>query len=77
MCEAAAGVVALRFAAGEDLGLAGEAAEGFCVEDAAYVADEWAAVGVRRLGPGALREWVAGMIGNCEGCGERRDQIVL
>jgi hypothetical protein len=46
-------VVAFFGAAGEDLRLASEAAEGFGVQDAADVADEGCAVGVRLLGMGA------------------------
>jgi len=40
VCEAAAGVIALCSAACEDLGLAGQAAKGLGVEDAADIAHE-------------------------------------
>ena len=42
--------------AGEDLGLAGEAAEGAGVEDARRVAGEWGAVGMKWFKMRALRE---------------------
>ena len=56
--EAAAEVVRGRVAgqAGEDLGFAGEAAEGAGVKDAGGVAGKGRAVGVGRLGVGAAGE---------------------
>ena len=56
--EAAPEVIAGRVAgtAGEDLGLAGEAAEGAGVEDARGVAGEGGTVGVERFRMRALRE---------------------
>jgi hypothetical protein len=71
--EAAAGVVALGAAAGKDLSLAGQAAEGFGVEDASAVTGEGRAIGVRGLMKGARDERVGGQLGDCDFRWEGRD----
>ena len=52
--ETAAGVVALRRAAREDLGLASQASKGLGMEDAGRIAGEGRSVRVGQFGKGAL-----------------------
>ena len=56
----------VRGESGEDLGFAGEAAEGARVEDSGGVAGEGSAVGVRRLRMGAKGERCAGETSDCD-----------
>ena len=66
MSQAAAGVVALGSATGEDLCLASQAAKSFCVQDAANVARVGGAVKVSWLGVSASGKQTAGIVGDSD-----------
>jgi len=73
--EAAAGVVAFRAAAGEDLGLAGQPAEGAGVQDAGAIAGEGCAIGMRRFGVGSRGERLERVIDGGNGRGKKERGI--